>query len=359
MHTGLLYVPSSSGDYAGDVDYGKDTSCPCWADYAHALTLYATGEIGVQGTWCDNWSPWDSFVSGPVYCGFGKWSVAGVRTYLQNNFTVSQLVSMGVLTSGQTYANLSTFDVRTYLKNKASSAYGWNGSDLGSSAWTNTAWSSDPVWNAYKISRRQSGTTALTNYYNAIKSAGAAGGQPDFLIQGNDISPYMLGWLRGTLDMASFELTLGWNLAAGSRGIGLPPFGRVAPFYKAAREMAQGRFVNVWLYNDGYVAQSALTPVVNTVYYEMLATHTTQKPDGDSVPSEMLGNPDADKAFFGFIADKASPEFGARTPIEDVGVYCSTSSINWLLTPGTLASIDNQPHLLAIWGWATALDELQ
>ncbi len=176
---------------------------------------------------------------------------------------------------------------------------------------------------------------------------------------GNDVSPYMLGWLRGSLDIASSELSLDWNLAAGSRGICIPPFGRVAPFYKAAREMAQSRFVAVWLYNDGFTAQCALTPVVNALYYEMLATHTTQKPEPDNSPTEMVGNPTADQAFFAFVADKVSPEIGARTPIEDVGIYCSTSSILSIWPPSGLPSIDNQPHLLAIWGWATALDELQ
>ena len=67
----------------------------------------------------------------------------------------------------------------------------------------------------------------------------------------------------------------------------------------------------------------------------------------------------ADKAFIQFIADKASPEFGARTPIEDVGIYCSTSSINWQWTPGGVLNFDAQPHQFAVWGWATALDELQ
>ncbi len=110
-----------------------------------------------------------------------------------------------------------------------------------------------------------------------MKSGAAAGGQSDYLVMGNDIAPAMLGWLRGSVDMASMELTLDWYLSAGSRGITLPPFARVAPFYKAEREHTQGRFANVWLYNDGFVAQPALTPVVNAIYYEMLATHTTQK----------------------------------------------------------------------------------
>ncbi len=119
--------------------------------------------MGLQSAWCDSMSSFSDFTCGPVNVAFGQWSIAGFRTYLQNNFTVAQLISMGVLTSGQTYANLSAFDVRTYLKNKASSTYGWNGSDLTSSAWTSSGWINEPVWSAYKIFKRQTGTTALTN----------------------------------------------------------------------------------------------------------------------------------------------------------------------------------------------------
>ncbi len=353
IHTGCLSV---NGGWASEVSFSKDLGCPCWANYEQASTYFATSQIGGEGTWCDNWSSWDSFCSGPTHYGFGKWSVAGFPTYLQNNFTVAQLISMGVLSSGQTYANLPSFDIRTYMRSKASSTYGWNGSNINSSAWSNSGWINDPVWTAYKIYRRQSGTTALSNYYNAVKAGATSGGQSDYLIQGNDISPCMLGYNRGSLDQASTELSLDWNLSFGSSGVGLPPFGCVAPFYKAAREMAQSRFVNVWLYNDGYVAQMSLTPVVNVLYYEMLATDTTQKLEPTN--TEMAGNPAADQACFQFIATQMDPLVGGRTAIEDVGIYCSTSSINWQWTPGGVLNFDSQAHLFAVWGWATALDEL-
>ena len=108
--TGCLYV---AGSYADDVAWSKDLDCPCWSNYAQASTYFATSQMGGEGTWCDNWSSWDGFCSGPLQFGFGKWSVAGFPTYLQNNFTVAQLISMGVFTTGQTYANLPSFDVRT------------------------------------------------------------------------------------------------------------------------------------------------------------------------------------------------------------------------------------------------------
>ncbi len=311
QHAGLIYY---DGIYAAALGIADDSACPMWGNYHQALTQFGTSMEGNTGTWCDSMSAWNPFLAGngPVQQGFGKWSVALFRAYLQNTFSVSQLISMGVLTSGQTYANLSTFDITTYLKNKASSAYGWDGVSIPHNAWINSGWINDPVWSAYKIYKRQTGTEGIAGVCNGDKAGAAAGGQPDYLVQGNDIAPCMSGWNRGCVDMASTELSLSWNLSSGSRGITLPPFGRVAPFYKAAREHAQSRYVIVWLYNDGYTAQLALTPVVNALYYEMLATNTSQKLEPTN--TEMVGNPDADKAFFGFIADKADPEFGLALP---------------------------------------------
>ncbi len=211
---------------------------------------------------------------------------------------------------------------------------------------------------AYKIWKRQSGSAGIAAVYNGTKAGAAAAGVSDYLVMGNDIAPCMLGWNRGYVDMASSELSLNWNLSSVSNGIGLPPFGRVAPFYKASQEHANSLHSISWLYNDGFVTQCGLTPVANTIFYEMLATNTTQKMEPTN--TEMVGNPTADQAFFQFIASKASPEFGQRSRIEDVGIYLSTSSINWQWTPqGVLNFNTGQPHHFAVWGWATALDELQ
>ena len=55
---------------------------------------------GLQGSWTDNFSGWDSFMSGgPVSSAFGAWSVALFRNYLTNHFTANQLAGWGVLAS--------------------------------------------------------------------------------------------------------------------------------------------------------------------------------------------------------------------------------------------------------------------
>ncbi len=357
VHAGLIYVPSKK-IWASAPSISKDTACPMWADFAHAITQFACSMTGCNGTWDDSMSAWDSFTCqrGPVTSGFGKWSVARFRTYLRKNFSVSQLISWGVIPPGGSYTDLSTFDIAAFLRNMATTKYGWDGVSIVHDAWKNPGWIDEPVWSAYKIFKRQAGTGALANIYNSMKSGALAGGEADYFVMGNDITPAMLGWQRGYMDMASTELSLGWNLSSGSRGICLPPFGRVAPFYKAAREHGRGRFANVWLYNYGYVDELKLTPVINAIYYEMLATHTTPKLE----PSNpiMTGSPAADKAFMQFVADKLSPEIGARSAVEDVGIYLSTSSILWQWTPQNVLNFGDQPHHFAVWGWATALDEL-
>ncbi len=263
-HAGCFY-DTPNKQWVSNVSFDKDAACPCWNNYYQASTQFEVAQTGVEGTWTDNMSAYNSFSSdgGPLYLGFGKWSVALFNTYLQNNFTVAQLISMGVLTSGQTYANLSSFSVATYMQNEAKSAYGWNGSSLTSSAWTNTAWNNDPVWCAYKIFKRQNGTAALAARVAAYKAGAAAAGQPDFFVMGNDQEPSLFGWQRGSCDMSSTEMMLSGYTPTDSRGPTLPPYARLSPFYKMAREFSNSRFVNVWLYNNGYVNQSKVPNVIN------------------------------------------------------------------------------------------------
>lgn len=355
-YDGLLYIPSS-GMYSGMVQFAKDSACPLWREHDRACARMMAEKVGMHGAWCDNTSPWNSFMSLPTGFAFGEWSVALFRAYLRDHFTESQLRTWGVLGPSGTYADLASFDVRAFLRNIASSKYGWNGTSVSHSAWTNPAWVNEPVWRAYKIFKRQVGTQALSDYHDAVKSGAALGGNPEYVHLGNDVSLFSLGWLRGSLDMASTEFGLGWSLAAGSRGFGLPPFARLSPFYKCAREHAKSRFVNVWLYNDGgFEDELALDPVINAIYYEMLASHTMPMlSPGDPRYS---GNPAADQAFFRFVRDEADPEFGRRTAVEDIGVYASTSSILSQYTPGGVLNFSSQPHHFAVWGWATALSEL-
>jgi len=335
------------GVYVGNFSFGKDSACPYWIDQEHASALYVADQ-GLDGMWTDNFSPWDSFGSPSVAIAFGDWSVAGFRAYLRQNFTDAQLTAMGISPAG-----LSTYDVRAGLRNKLK-ALGGTDTNLNDGHWGDVSWQSDPLWHAYCIYKRQTGTQALSNYYNTTKAAGALAGKPDFFVAGNDIPFFGLGWPRGDLDMVSTEMSMGWSLGAGSRGITPPPVGHFAPAYKAAREHAKSRFVNVWMYMDGYDQYRQLSGIANVMNYEMLAHHTTPMLFPDTTHD--LGNNQANGDFFKFIKNnKAS--FGGRLPIEDVGIYYSTSSLLWNMTPAGI-NVDNQPHQMAVWGWGTALEAL-
>jgi hypothetical protein len=342
---GLIYIPDAD-DYAGLMMFKKDAACPLWNDYTVASTLQAA-DAGIDGMWTDNYGPWDSLSSSPVKAGFGEWSVARFRDHLTNSFSSAGLLAMGV-------TNAAAFDVRDYMREVAT-GWGWDGSNLKSAVWQDSRWMDDSLWRAFLIFKRQSGTEALSNYYATVKSAALAGGKDEFLVAGNDIPGFSLGWCRGDLDMVSTELSLGWGLSAGSTGITPPPVGRCVPSYKLAREHAQSRFVNVWFYNTHYEDELAHPELCNALYYEMLSSHTLPKFDSSS--TRIAGDEPNNAAFFEFVG-QAAPVYGDRVPIETVGLYYSSSSALRQLTPGGFDEFNAQPHQFSFWGWGTALTEL-
>jgi len=340
---GLLPV---GGRHAGLVLFCKDSACPLFTDYARASTLMAA-DHGSDGIWSDNYSAWDSFGLRPVQNAFGDWSVARFRDYLKEHFDADSLAAMGV-------TDVDRFDIRTALRGVLRS-FGGNDEDLQDPLWRDPRWTETPLWRAYVIFKRQTGTEALSRYYRAVKDAAAEAGKPDYLVAGNDLQ-YMLGWCRGDLDLVSSEMSPGWGLATGPRGIPLFPVGRFAPLYKFAREHARSRFVNIWLYLENEYAPYRINPgLVNTFYYEMLANDTLPMfhPGNDRV----AGTEGDNAAFFAFVK-RVALGYGARRPVADVGLYYSSSSVLHTLTPGGIQHHADQPHHFGLWGWATALGEL-
>jgi len=356
QHTGMLWIPAD-GKYSGAVNLGRDTACPSWTNYTAAETLSAAQLTGSQGSWADNVGPWDSFMSGgPVSCAFGEWSVALFQSYLTNHFTAGQLSNWGVLATNAPLAAITNFNVRNYLLTTASNQFGLATTNLGDAAWKNSGWFSNSVWSAFKIFRRQNGSAALTNYDQNVHIAAAQGGQTNFALLANDINPSSFGWARETFDLTSTELSVGWSVTAGSRGFGLPPFGRLAPLYKAMREHGRSRFVTVWLYTNGYPSALTSQGPVNALFYEMLATHTLPKITVGS--GQFAGTSAIQTNFLAFVAQQAAPAFANRMPVEEVGLYLSTSSILATALPGDAENFSAQNHQYAIWGWGTALSEL-
>lgn len=348
------------GKYASLVSPGKDSACPVWIDYARASVRQAL-DAGIDGLWCDNFSPWDSFSARPVAKAFGEWSVATFRDHLRREFSKGELVAMGVV-------EVDSFDIRDYLRRtfrqwggtvddvgqgELNDPFDANAPGLREQTWRDARWRDDPVWRAYLVHKRRTGTKALEAYYAAIKDEAAAAGKPDFLVSGNDLPNFGLGWVRGQLDMVSTELAWGWGLASGSRGFMPPPYGSYVPVYQLAREHAKSRFVNVWLYVPK--EQWHRPNTANVLYYQGLANHTLPMPHPGN--SRTVGDEATAGAFFRFLRS-AAPTFGDRTPVAEIGLYYSSSSQLMQYTPGGVLDHNNQPHMFAHWGWGTALSWL-
>lgn len=346
---GLLKIRVNGKSHlVGHMSIAKDTACPMWIDQQRSSVLHAVKEWQIDGFWTDNFSPWDNFGWEPVKNAFGDWSVALFRDYLAEHFSTKELKKMGI-------KKTSTFDVRSYLRQKLT-AFGGNNKNLEDPKWSDPRWLDDPVWRAFRIFKRQIGTKALTDYYKVSKTAAASMGKPEFAVLGNDIPLFSLGYCRGELDLASTEISPGWHMGSSSRGFMMPPVGRFAPLYKLGHEHTKSRLMNVWMYlkgpNRAYKENEGL---VNVLYYEMLANHALPMIYRDH--PDMTQNVNINSSFFGFVK-KSRKIFAARKSVSDVGIYYSSSSILADMTPLHFSDMDNQSHAGAYWGWSTALGAL-
>ncbi len=321
----------------------KDSACPAWIDYARAEARLAL-DTGVDGFWVDNFSPWDSFNASPLHHAFGEWSVARFRDHLRRSFAPARLAAMGV-------GDLAWFDVRRYLLDKVRE-WGGRPDDLKDPRWRDRRWQDDPVWRAYLIHKRRCGTEALSQLYRALKDEGARAGRPDVLVMGNDTPAFSLGWPRGDLDQVSTELTWGWWLAAGPRGLMPPPLGSYQPVYKLAREHARSRFVNAWMYGPKEVL--GRPHIAEVVQYQALATHATPMPHHGA---RTLGTDETTAALNAFMR-RAAGEFGERRPVEEIGLYYSSSSELVGIVPGFYLDHARQGHSFSFYGWGTVLSWL-
>lgn len=87
--------------------------------------------------------------------------------------------------------------------------------------------------------------------------------------------------------------------------------------------------------------------MTKVLYYEGLANHALPK-------IEVAAHT---RDYTAFLANSRS-EFGARIPVEDIGIYYSSSSELAFMTPGGFLDMNKQPHTFACYGWGTALEEL-
>ena len=335
---------SKPGDtiYCGVISIHKDLSAPFWRQYVRR-SIKQIVAAGLDGVWCDNYSPWDNFGYPPIQKAFGDWSVAKFRQYLPHE----------PVDGGQTAKPTTPLDVRAYLKRRATEFGAKDSSDLTDKAWHDSRWLLDPVWCAYKACRQINARKDLNEFYTAIHAEATAGGRPDFCIGGNDVPMYGLGWVRDTWqDMINTETTPGWHMGTGSRGIMIPPIGKMAIMYRAALEHQKGPFSAAWYYlNSGYEKFQQKPELGKTLCCEAFAhgAFLLCMPDNKQVCGTVESH-----AWWNQFVREHEDAYNGRIPVAQVGVLFSPDNQLLQLAPGGYPSIDEQPHIFAHHGWATA-----
>jgi hypothetical protein len=337
-----------SGDvvYCGVISVHKDISAPFWREYARASVREIVRQ-GLDGVWCDNYSPWDNFGYPPVQKAFGNWSVHRFHTHLHTDFSEAARQEMGVSAP-------DLFDIRDYLQGKAKAFGAIDSSHYNDPAWRDARWNDDPLWAAFKAFRQRSAQQDLRAFYEAIHAEARRAGRPDFCIGGNDIPLYGLGWVRDAwLDMVNAELTPGWHMGAGSRGIMIPPQGKMAVIYRIAHPHQKGPFCAAWYYLNGpYERHQQQPEIARTLLAEAFANGAFLLCDPNN--KQVAGTVETHAWWNHFVRENEA-QFGPRVPVADVGILFSPDNQLALLAPGGFPDLDRQLHVFGHYGWATAL----
>lgn len=332
--------------YCGSMGIQKDLSAPFWREYAR-VSVRQILRLGLDGVWCDNYSPWDNFGFPPIQKAFGDWSVYRFHEYLRTKISAEQLAELGL-------EDKENFDVRTYLKEKAHTFGAADPSELHNPAWADLRWLDDPIWNAFKAFRQKSAQEDLEAFYLAIHDEANLAGRPDFYIGGNDIPDFGLGWVQDRwLDSVNTELTPGWKMGSGSRGIMIPPLGKMAIMYRLALEHQKGPLTSAWYYLDGEYSEYQENPeIAKVLMAEAFANGAFLQ--CDPIDREIAGSVESHAWWNRFILDHEDV-FGRRVPLSEVGVLFSPDNQLASLAPGGFPDFDRQPHVFGHHGWATAL----
>jgi len=330
--------------YCGVISVHKDLSAPFWQEYARE-SVRQIAKQGVDGVWCDNYSPWDNFGYPPVQKAFGDWSVDRFHRFVQSEAGLREELKPG-----------ANFDIREHLKATAVRFGAKDPAKYDDPTWRDVRWLDDPAWNAFKAFRQRRAQTDLSGFYRAIHEETARAGRADFCINGNDIPFFGLGWTRDTwLDMVNTELTPGWHMGTGSRGIMIPPVGKMAPVYRAGREHQKGPYMAAWYYLNGPYEKHQRKPgIARVLMAEAFANGAFLlcDPGNKSVAGTVESHGDWNR-----FLSKHENWFGNRGPITTAGVLFSPDNQLALMTPGGFPNMDRQPHIFGYYGWATALTD--
>jgi len=337
-------LPDGTFVWCGIVGIHKDLSAPFWREYARASARFIA-QSGLDGVWCDNWSPWDNFGYPPVFHAFGEWSLHRFREYIAGEAPEAAVHAAGLD---------ATSDVRLALKDRAR-AYGVaDPSNLREPAWSDARWKDDVAWRLYRSGRQIQARRDLKAFNTALHEGARDGGCRDFLVCCNDIPLYGLGWARDSwTDMVHTEVTAGWHMGTGSRGIMLPPEGKMAVVYRAGLAHQSSRLCAVWYYLQDKAAPYQNRPGLGRVLMaEAFANGAFLLCDPQQ--SKVAGTIES-HAWWNAFLRKHEERFARRRPQADVGVVFSPDCQLWELAPGGFPDMDRQPHIFGHWGWGTAL----
>ena len=332
--------------HAGILNVGKDAAAPFWADYIR-VSAREIIRRNVDGLWCDNYSPFNNFGIPPLHNAFGDWSEARFRQFLQRRCSGPELRELNI-------DDPAHCDVRSLLKQQAAAFLARDTSDIHDPAWRDPRWLDVPIWNLYKVFKQQVGQEALRNFYRAVKEEAALAGRPDFLVAGNDLPIFGLGWAHGDwLDMVSTEFSPAWGITTGSRGIMLPPRGKFAVVCRAALAHQNGPYATMWYYLRTPYDKCADKPELAKVLMAEAFANDVFLKYGD-LP-DYPGTPETAAWWNGFVT-RAEPRFGSRVPAGETGVVYSPDNQLFWVVPGSHALDHNhQPHSFEHWGIATLL----
>lgn len=337
-------LPDGTDVWCGVISIHKDLAAPSWRDYARA-SARAIAQAGVHGVWCDNWSPWDNFGYPPVRHAFGDWSVHRFREYVSRHAPEATVREAGEALTG---------DIRESLRARARMYGAADPADLTDPAWRDTRWKEDALWRLYRAGRQIQARSDLKALHRALHMGAREGGCPDFLVCGNDIPLYGLGWAREEwTDMVHTEVTPGWHMGTGTRGIMLPPDGKMAVVYRAALAHQSSRFCAAWYYVENQAGRLSNLPGLGRVLMaEAFANGALLLCDPHQ--PRVVGTLESHARWNDFLCTHEM-RFVRRRPVADIGLVFSPDCQLWELAPGGFPDMDSQPHVFGHWGWGTAL----
>ncbi len=336
----------------GIIHTAKDILAPIWREHSR-VTVREMVTSGIDGMWCDNYGPWDSFAN--IKNCFGNWSEALFTEYLKTRHTAAELAEMGV-------NDISSFNIREYMVQTAIEYYG--DADLikgleqqflyseTSPAYQDTFWLDNAIWGAYKTFKSAASFQYIQDIYEIAKEEAVKGGLEDgFFVLGNDSPGVSHGFVESDfLDAVGAEMSNGWNLSFGSKGIPLLPEGRMAVYYKVANEFGSAPYCIPWYYSNGNDALKK-TNVGKILLAEAFANNALMRASSTTIAN------DKGHYWLNTFIYENEKLLGTRYTKADIAIIFSTQNQLANMNPNYLigAGHDKQYHTQGVWGTSHAL----